>query len=293
MDIVSEFLHHHGHEDGGCIRTDQGGELARSIDFQDFLLQKFHYTLKPTGADRPSNSGAVETYNDKFVVRACTLLFGSGLPAQNRYWSATLLHSVYLHNRLVHLNTMKTPFEGYYGIKPDLTYLKLFGSQVCVERTSDRRSKLDRHNFHGIFLGYASTDQNILYLDLDTGLVKRSHHAQLDKVWYLQPSCPHAAQLLYDLGLEADDDTPSLDDPVEDNIITVLPAPWPPLPSPPQKATRWCVPLSCRQTPLPLRETELPRLITAATARIWSNPDAPCPTSDSIGYCLGIQYRTQ
>jgi hypothetical protein len=29
-------------------------------------------------------------------VRARTLLFGSGLPAQ--YWSAALLHSVYLHN---------------------------------------------------------------------------------------------------------------------------------------------------------------------------------------------------
>jgi hypothetical protein len=146
----------------------------------------------------------VETYNDKFAVHARTLLYGSGLPA--KYWSAVLLHSVCLHNRLVHSETKKTPFEGYYGIKPDLVFLKLFGSRVCIKRTGDRRSKLDGNNFCGIFLGYASTDQNIRYLDIDTGLVKRSNHAKFDEAWYLQPSCPPAAQLMYDLGLEADDD---------------------------------------------------------------------------------------
>jgi hypothetical protein len=99
---------------------------------------------------------------------------------------------VYLHNRLVHSETKTTPFEGYYGIKPNLASLKLFGSGVCVKWTGNRRSKLDRHNFHGIFLGYASTDQNILYLDIDTGLAKRSHHAQFDEAWYLQPSRPPA-----------------------------------------------------------------------------------------------------
>jgi hypothetical protein len=83
-----------------------------------------------------SQNGAVEIYNDKFAVRTLTLLFGSGLPAQ--YWSAALLHSVYLHNWLVHTETRKTPFEGYYGLKPDLAYLKLFGSRVCVKRTGDR-----------------------------------------------------------------------------------------------------------------------------------------------------------
>jgi hypothetical protein len=126
LDIVTEFLHQHGHEDGGSIRTDQGGELARSAAFQDLLLRQFHYTLEPTGADSPSQNGAVKIYNDKFAVRTRTLLYGSGLHAQ--FWSAALLHLVYLHNRLLHAETRKTPFEGYYGLKPDLAYLKLFGS---------------------------------------------------------------------------------------------------------------------------------------------------------------------
>ncbi len=131
INIIEEFLTSHGHEEGGCIRTDQGGELAGSSKFQDILLQQFHYTIEPTGADSPSQNGAAEIYNDKFAVRTPTLLYGSSLPA--KYWSAALLHSVYLHNRLVHNETRVTPFESYYGQKPDLSSLKVFGSRVCVK----------------------------------------------------------------------------------------------------------------------------------------------------------------
>jgi hypothetical protein len=120
---VRAFLAQHGHADGGCIRTDQGGKLAWSPAFRDLLLRDFNYTIEPTGADSPSQNGSVEIYNDKFAVRTRTLLYSLGLPA--KFWSAALLHSVYLHNRLVHSDTKKTPFERYYGQKPDLSSLKL------------------------------------------------------------------------------------------------------------------------------------------------------------------------
>jgi hypothetical protein len=119
LDIIEEFLTQHGHEEGGCIRTNQGGELAGSSNFQDLLLRKFHYNIKPHGADSPSQNGADEIYNDKFAICTPTLLYGSSLPA--KFWSAALLHSVYLHNRLVHNETRVTPFESYYGQKPDLS----------------------------------------------------------------------------------------------------------------------------------------------------------------------------
>ncbi len=133
------------------------------------------------------------------------------------------------------------------------------------------------------------TDQNILYLDLDSGLVKRSHHAQFDEAWYLQPHRPPAAQLLYDLGLEADDDLHIWEDDwqsgttsVDDNVISLLPAPWPPLPSANLSASKWCVPCSCRNTPLPLRETVIARPIIAAAARVWPPPESPPPTPSNI-----------
>ena len=70
-------------------------------------------------------------------------------------------------------------------MKPDLAHLKVFGSRVCVKCSRDRSGKLDRNDFTSIFLGFTATDHNILYLDLESGLVKPSHHAQFDEAWYL------------------------------------------------------------------------------------------------------------
>ena len=67
------------------------------------------------------------------------------------------------------------------GLKPDLRNPRLFGSRICVCRTGHDRVKLDKHNFCGIFLGYTATDQNIRYIDLDSGLTKTSHHDTFDE----------------------------------------------------------------------------------------------------------------
>ncbi len=115
--------------------------------------------------------------------------------------------------------------------------------------------------------------------------MKCSHHAQFDKAWYLQPTRPPAAQLLYDLGFEADDDshiTVGTTDSADDNHIRLLPAPWPPLPPHKWSELTWCVPpLSCI-TPLPLWETELPQPIAAAAARVRTLPNATSRTASDM-----------
>ena len=258
--IIQEFLTRFGHPDGGSIRTDQGGELARSTSFPD-TIKEFHYSIEPTGADSPSQNGAVEVYNDKFGVRVRTLLYGSGLPAT--YWSSALQHSIYLHNRLVHSVTKRTPVEGFFGFRPDVSHLKTFGSRVCVKRSGKRSAKLDKNNFTGIFLGYTATDNNISYLDLTTGTVKRSHHAKFDEAWYLQPSRPPAAQLLYDLGIEPDEATYSGSGRLTEFDYTDIRLPgtiekievkWPPLAPGFHLATKqWRLPSECTKLHLPLR----------------------------------------
>ena len=117
------------------------------------MLQKeFQYVVEPTGADCPSQNGAAEINNDKLVVKVRTLLYGSGLPA--KFWSTALLHSVYLHNRLVHSSTKMTPYEAWYGRQPDVSNLRTFGSRVCVKAPGTRRCKLDRHDYTLVyFLG--------------------------------------------------------------------------------------------------------------------------------------------
>jgi hypothetical protein len=166
---------------GGIVRTDQGGELAHSTEFINMLESEFHYVVEPTGSDSPSQNGAAEIYNDKLANKARTLLYTSNLPA--KFWSAALIHSVYLHNRLVNSETKTTPYQAWFGKLPDLLHLKVFGSRVCVKRPGDRRCKLDLHDYTGIFLGYTATDKNIRYLDIESGVVKTSHHATFDEAW--------------------------------------------------------------------------------------------------------------
>ena len=239
--------------------------------------------MEPTGADSPSQNGAVEIYNDKLAVRTRTLLYGAGLPA--KYWSSALQHSVYLHNRLVHTVTKKTPFEALYGHKPDIGHLKLFGSRVCVKISGIRRGKLDRHDFKGIFLGYTATDNNIVYLDLNSGVVKRCHHAQFDEAWYLQSSRPPTAQLLYSIGIAPDPASyseagvitpPIVSDYHPTGSVDKITVPWPPLHSP-------SIPKSvldmCTRLPLPLghmASSITPRLIPARAAKASAlTPNTP------------------
>ena len=142
---------------GGFIRCDQGGKLASLHAFVNMALAEVNYnTVEPTGANSHSQNGQAKKWNDTFA-----LLYGAGLAA--KYWPAALLHAIYLHDRRTHSRTGITPFEGWWGVKPNLGYLKLFSSQICVKRCGDQCSKLDKNNFTGIVLGYTSTDQNIRY----------------------------------------------------------------------------------------------------------------------------------
>jgi hypothetical protein len=284
LDILSAFMKKFG-IGNGVVRTDQGGELARSAAYRELMLNTFGYVVEPTGADNPSQNGGAEIYNNTLAVKTRTLLYGAGLPA--KFWSIALLHSVYLHNRRVHSATNKTPYEGWYGCKPNITHLKTFGSRVCVKRTGSRRCKLDHHDFTGIFLGYTATDQNIIYLDLDSGVVKSCHHAVFDEAWYLQPTQPPAAQLLYHLGLEAETEPMTNSGPVQPippGTVTPITVPWPPPPT--QLLTKgfdndklWTPPPRSLYAPLPLRVTSIPdtartpHTVNARAARIQSRMD--------------------
>ncbi len=146
----------------------------------------------------------------------------------------------------------------------------MFGSRVCVKRTGSRRCKLDLHDFMGIFLGYMATDQNITYLDTTTGIVKTCHHAVFNEAWYLQPTSPPAAHLLYVLGLENKTDCVSLDWPLlptPKSMIEPITVAWPPLPPGPLKSKQWSPPTASLFVPLPLQMTAELNLVTAKAAR--------------------------
>ena len=104
-ETTKAFLCRHGHKDGGMIRCDQGGEIARSEEFRTRMLKDCNFVVEPTGADDPAQNGGVESWNDTFVVTVRALLYGAALSAI--YWSAALVHAVFLHNVRVHSDTIR------------------------------------------------------------------------------------------------------------------------------------------------------------------------------------------
>ena len=123
---MSAHLKVFGRESGGILRCNQGGELAKCNEFATEMQKRHGYKVEPTGADSPSQNGGVERWNQTWAITVRTLLYGAALDA--KYWSAALIHAVYLHNRRVVHRTGRTPFEAWYGCKPNLRHLRVFGS---------------------------------------------------------------------------------------------------------------------------------------------------------------------
>ncbi len=127
-------------------------------------------------------------------------------------------------------------------------------------------------------------------MDLDSGIVKQSHHATFDEAWYLQPACPPAAQLLYDLGLEADA-VATLPSGTVDELLLMsgctsgsASVPWPPLLAQGKTTSKWDVLDRSQILPLPLWEMALPQPIVAAAARVRVpvTPDSTIPSEFNI-----------
>ena len=77
-----------------------------------------------------------------------------GMNVLGRLWSEAVRHSVYLLNRLpTKAIGDKTPFEGWYGRKPNLGYLKVFGCTTHVRIAGSHLKKLDDRSKPMVYLG--------------------------------------------------------------------------------------------------------------------------------------------
>ena len=117
-----------------------------------------------------------------------------------------------------------------------------------------------------------------------------------DEAWYLQPTRPPAAQLLYDLGLEAETEPMMNSDPVlpiPPGTVTPITVPWPPPLT--QLLTKgfddnklWTYPPRSLYAPLPLRVTSIPdtartpHTVNARAARLQSRPDTQKKTAAEV-----------
>jgi hypothetical protein len=171
IETVDLFLQRFGLRDGTqrYVRTDQGGELAKSADFCN-LIAKHGYVVESTGPDASSQNGRGERPHRTLANMVRCMLYGASLGAE--FWADAVVYAAYLYNRTYHTATGKTPFEAWNGIRPDLSHIRTFGSSVMVKKPGHRPTKGDLHCYHGIFLRYTAT-QKTWYILISTANGRR------------------------------------------------------------------------------------------------------------------------
>jgi len=143
------------------LYSDKGSELI-SNRTQDYLLDEgiVHET---SAAFTPQQNGFIERDNRTVVEAARTMLKHRKLP--DKLWGEAANTAVYLLNRLSNKNTdNKTPYELYFGSKPNITHLRIFGSLVYMKVQHKKRSgyqkKLENRAKPMVLVGY---EQNNTY----------------------------------------------------------------------------------------------------------------------------------
>ncbi len=155
------------------LRTDNGGEYV-SDDFTKFCTSKgiFHQF---TNLYTPEQNGTSERLNRTLVEKAMSMIFHAKMPLN--FWAEAVNTAVYLHNRSP-TSSLKdtTPFEYWFGKKPNVSNLKVFGCICFVHTSGSLRQKLDPKARKTIFVGYPSDTKGYKMYDLESKRFVRSRN---------------------------------------------------------------------------------------------------------------------
>jgi hypothetical protein len=116
-------------------------DLEYQASLKSFLVEKGIETDITTHFSSESN-GISERLKRTLLNMARTMLFGANMP--NKLWARAISTTVYLKNRPPHssLRVNATPHEMWFGTKPSLSYLRVFGCAAHVHVPEERRKSM-------------------------------------------------------------------------------------------------------------------------------------------------------
>ena len=93
------------------------------------------------------------------------------------------MHAVaYINNRVTH-SSMKgnTPFKAYFGHKPDVSNLRVFGSTAWARIPLDKRRALQPQRIECLFIGYPDEYKGFKLLDIKTKYIIIQRSVKFDE----------------------------------------------------------------------------------------------------------------
>ena len=133
------------------LRDDKGGEYM-SIEFDKYLTAN-GIARQHTVRNSPHQNGVAERFNRTLAEGTISLLSEAKLPQS--FWGHAVITTVYVRNRSpTSALGGKVPYTLFYGKKPDVAHLRVFGCTAYVHVQKDQRSGLSPHTQKCVFIGY-------------------------------------------------------------------------------------------------------------------------------------------
>jgi hypothetical protein len=132
------------------VRCDNGGEYVNEGVKGFFASNGINY--QTTIAYTPQQNGKAERLNRTLLERVRAMLSDAGLPPS--LWGEAVYSACFLRNLSPMAGKDKTPWELFYGCKPNVSSLRAFGSKAFVHVPKEKRNKLAPRSEVGILVGY-------------------------------------------------------------------------------------------------------------------------------------------
>lgn len=150
------------------LYCDNGGEYL-SKEMRDYCIQKgisYHLTVPRT----PQLNGVSERMVRTITEKARTMINGASL--NKVFWGDAVLTATYLINitPTKALKEAKTPYELWHNRKPQIKYLKVFGSTVYVHNKTSK-TKFDSKSYKGILVGYEPNEYKVWDVETENYVV--------------------------------------------------------------------------------------------------------------------------
>jgi hypothetical protein len=148
------------------LRCDNGTEYINS-QLKDYCRTN-GIQLETTVRYTPEQNGAAERLNRTLMEKVRPMLTAADLP--KHLWAEALATANYVRNRSPVTGRDKTPYELFFGAKPDVSHLRTFGVRCYALTPKPLRSKLDNTSEPGRFIGYPAGTKGYKIM-LDNGRI--------------------------------------------------------------------------------------------------------------------------
>ena len=160
-----------------AVRTDRGTEYVNKGLTTYFQCSGI--THSTTAPYMPEQNGVAERFNRTLMEKVRPTVFDAKLDFS--YWAQATITATYAKNRSPSSHhPSQTPWELFYGSKPDISGMRVFGAKAYVHVPKQLRQKLDPVSQTGIFVGYELHSKAYRLL-LDTGKISISRDVIFDE----------------------------------------------------------------------------------------------------------------